>query len=128
MAPPKRKVSNRPVDHHGRVTGPRNPVDPARVPTAPGGTTRRATSPRQAPAASSRYTPPIKSIRFRPESHRWIGFGFLILGIAIAIANEAMLGNDFTLLPGGHSEFYLLLGILVAGYSMWWFGWFDREK
>jgi hypothetical protein len=31
-------------------------------------------------------------------------------------------------LPGGHNEFYLLIGMAAAGYSTWWFGWFDRKK
>lgn len=37
-----------------------------------------------------------------------------------------LMGEDVTLLPGGHSELYLLLGIAVAGSSTWFLGLFDR--
>jgi hypothetical protein len=29
-------------------------------------------------------------------------------------------------MPGGHSELYLPLGLLVAGFGSWWTGLFDR--
>ena len=41
--------------------------------------------------------------------------------------NDAMLfGDDITLLPGGHSEMYLLLGVAVAFGATWFLGLFDR--
>ncbi len=37
-----------------------------------------------------------------------------------------MLVNDNSLLPFGHSEAYLFLGIGIAGGSTWFLGLFDR--
>lgn len=52
-----------------------------------------------------------------------------MIGIAIIILNDiVLLGASATLLPGGHTELYLILGVVIAGYSTWWFGWFDRDK
>ena len=68
-------------------------------------------------------------MRFRPELHKLIGAVILVIGIAIVIVNDiVLLGASATLLPGGHTELYLMLGVVIAGYSTWWFGWFDREK
>lgn len=86
-------------------------------------------TPRPTPAKSSRYTPPMRSIRWRSGWHKTVGATILILGVAVAVLNDVMLlGASTTLLPGGHSELYLVLGIVIAGYSTWWFGWFDRER
>ena len=38
-----------------------------------------------------------------------------------------LMEDGVTLLPGGHSELYLFLGIAVAGSSTWFLGLFDRE-
>ncbi|MDE0804847.1 MAG: hypothetical protein OSA99_16185 [Acidimicrobiales bacterium] len=46
----------------------------------------------------------------------------------IVILNDGMLlTEDMTLLPFGHSELYLILGVLVAGWSTRFLGLFDRE-
>lgn len=128
MSPNKRRVTPGHVEHHGRVSRPRDDTLPRRV-TPPTPSRRSSHAPeRDAPAASSRYTPKIKSVRFRPGWHKAVGLGFLVLGIAIAVLNEVMLGTSTTLLPGGHMEVYLVLGLVIAGYSTWWFGWFDRER
>lgn len=51
----------------------------------------------------------------------------MVLGIVIAAVNDAMMiVEDASLLPGGHSELYLLLGIAVAVSSTWFLGLFDR--
>jgi len=52
----------------------------------------------------------------------------LVVGVLVIVANDAMLlgGVPTTLLPGGHSEGYLFLGVVLAAASTWWFGWFDR--
>lgn len=50
-------------------------------------------------------------------------------GIAIIVLNDAMrLTSGVTILPGGHSELHLLLGVAVAGTSLWWFGWMGRVE
>lgn len=50
-----------------------------------------------------------------------------MLGVLIAAVNDLMLiGEDVILLPGGHSELYLLLGIAVAAGSTRLLGLFDR--
>ena len=78
--------------------------------------------------ASGRYTPPAPSYRLRPGWHRLAGWLGIVAGIVVAALNDLMLmGDDVTLLPGGHSELYLFLGIAIAGSSTWFLGLFDRE-
>lgn len=95
---------------------------------SPSGPRPRRTRGTQTPEASTRYSPPAKDYTVRPRWHRiagWIGVG---VGALIAILNDAMLlGEDVVLLPFGHSELYLLLGVLVAGWSTRLLGLFDRE-
>lgn len=78
--------------------------------------------------ASRRYTPPIRSVRVRPGWHKAVGFALVLVGLTVIVLNDVMRGGGVRLLPGGHSELYLALGLVIAGYSMWWFGWFDRER
>jgi len=48
-------------------------------------------------------------------------------GVVIAVLNDVTrLGPR--LVPGGHSELYLLLAMAVAGYGGWWLGIFDRPS
>jgi len=95
--------------HSGRITKPKNELADDR------------------PAPSARYTPPTPKYRIRPRWHRLAGWLGVVLGVGIAIANDAMLFSEtLTLLPGGHQELYLLLGIAVAGGSTWFLGLFDR--
>ena len=78
-------------------------------------------------AASDRYTPKAPVYRLRPSWHRVAGWLGILLGVGIAGSNDLMvLLEDVTLLPGGHSELYLFLGILVAAASTWFLGVFDR--
>lgn len=37
------------------------------------------------------------------------------------------MGNNLTLLAFGHSELYLILGLVVGGSSAWFLGLFDQE-
>lgn len=129
MPPPKRHTNPGQFEHRGRVTTQRaEPTLPPATELSPLASKRRITD-RNVPAASSRYTPPIKSVRFRHGWHKTVGAVFLVGGIAVAVLNDAMLlGATSTLLPGGHNELYLILGVIIAGYSTWWFGWFDRES
>lgn len=129
MAPNKRRAKTGDIEHRGRVTVTRDADAPPRA-AAPTPSARTKRDERQpvTPAASSRYTPPIKSVRLRPDWHKTVGILILISGITIVILNEIMLLNSVTLLPGGHSELYLVLGVVIAGYATRWFGWFDREQ
>ena len=87
----------------------------------------RQTAGAAAPGPSARYTPPTPQYRVRPAWHRFAGWFGVALGIVVAAVNDLMLmGEDLTLLPGGHNELYLLLGIAIAGASTWFLGLFDR--
>lgn len=79
------------------------------------------------PEASARYTPPTPAYRVRPRWHRLAGWAGIVLGVVVAALNDVMLmGENVTLLPGGHSELYLMLGIAVAAGATWFLGLFDR--
>lgn len=78
------------------------------------------------PASSGRYTPSSRAFRIRPGRHKVFGVLQLIVGLAIIVLNYADYW-DVNLLPGGHQEIYFVLGLLLAGGSIWWFGWFDRS-
>ena len=129
MAPNKRRTKGSDIEHRGRVTVSRDPtvVPRADAPLASDRAKRKDNVPAR-PVASSRYTPPVKSVRLRPGWHKTVGGLIVALGLAVVILNDAMLGNSITLLPGGHSELYLVLGVVIAGYGTRWFGWFDREQ
>lgn len=113
----------------GRVT-PRGtqPGSPNQHRGSPSAPRPLPTSGRHAPEASARYSPPTSDYTVRPRWHRvagWLGVG---LGALIALLNDAMLlGEDLVFLPFGHSELYLLLGVLVAGWSTRFLGLFDRD-
>lgn len=79
------------------------------------------------PAQSPRYTPPTPQLRVRPRWHRWSGWLGVAAGVVVVSANDVMLmGENLALLPGGHSEAYLLVGVAVAASSSWFLGLFDR--
>ena len=80
-----------------------------------------------APAGGARYTPRGSRVRVRPRWHRLMGWLGVVLGASLAIANDSMLIiEDVTLLPFGHHELYLVLGVLVVGAFSWFLGVFDR--
>ena len=59
-----------------------------------------------------------------PTAVRWLG---LALGILVVVLNDAMLVfRGVTLLPLGHSELWLLVGLAVAAIAVWLLGVFDR--
>lgn len=129
MPPKKRRNSQGDIAHHGRVTT----RQPNGLPTAPPVHGQNATASKRrertptSPTASARYTPPIRHIRFRPGWHKVIGTALLVGALVVVVLNESMLAGGQHLLPGGHNPLYLIGGIVLAGYSTWWFGWFDRE-
>ena len=89
---------------------------------------KQAVAARAADSAASRYTAPKPNYRLRPAWHRLLGWLAVVGGVAVAVANDAMLmADDLTLLPGGHSELYLLLGVAVVAGATWFLGAFDRE-
>ena len=129
MPPPKkRRTGPGSVEHHGRTT--KRTSQPT-TPTPPDAMELPTVRPRTGSEAPlpSRYTPPSRKIRFRPGWHKAVGFALLLVGVALVALNDMML-LDFpaTLLPGGHNEGYLFLGLAIVGYSTWWFGWFDRTR
>ena len=78
--------------------------------------------------ALSRYSPNRTDTTIRPGWHRIAGGFGVVLALVIVTPNDAMrLGQNLKLLPFGHSEFYLVLGIIVAGSSTWLLGLFDRR-
>lgn len=86
----------------------------------------RAASNDGAPTTPGRYTPATPTYRLRPRWHRVAGWLGVAAGVIVAIVNDAMVfAEGLTLLPGGHQELYLLLGIAVSGSSTWFLGLFD---
>jgi len=66
-------------------------------------------------------------VRFRPTSHKVLGWALVVVGIVLGVANDfARFGPN--LLPGGHSELYLVLAVGLAAYGGWWLGIFDRPS
>lgn len=101
-----------------------------RSPGPASGTRRGKVAARETPEstpAPGRYTAPTPAFRLRPRWHRWAGWLGVAAGIAIIVANDAMFFTGVpTLLPGGHNELYLLLGLAVGGAFTWFLGLFDR--
>lgn len=64
--------------------------------------------------------------RQRPSWHRAVGTSQVAVGVALIVINYVDYSRS-SLLPGGHQELYFVFGVLVAGSSIWWFGWFDRQ-
>jgi len=49
------------------------------------------------------------------------------VGAAVAVVNDLQWASSgLSILPGGHSELYLLAAVAVAAYGGWWLGVFDR--
>lgn len=140
MPPPKRRTQRGPV-HHGRVTKQASEirvshgadadlVARASTPTeSPGHRLAGAEKSRQPVATTGRTTARRSAFQVRPAWHQWLGAGLLILGVALLVLNDLMmLQPSLLLLPGGHNELYLIAAVVIAGYSTWFFGWFDRTR
>ena len=79
------------------------------------------------PSPSPRYTPSRPAFRIRPSWHKVLGWTFVALGVVIAVVNDIQWASRrMMVLPGGHSELYLVLAFLVAATGAWWLGVFDR--
>lgn len=117
---PKRRKGptprNRSRDGEARI-GPRAAQDaPARSKQAPA----------DAAAPSARYIPPINNRGpFRPTWHKVTGALLILVGVSVFVLNDAE-WFGIHVMPGGHNELYVVLGIAVAAASTWWFGWFDH--
>ena len=85
---------------------------PGRV-TPKGGAKSGRVTPRAAPPASGRYTPPVP--KEYKESPRW--FPVLLLGLLVA-GMAVILLNYLGVLPGGAKNAYLLvgLGLITLGF------------
>lgn len=138
MPPKKLRTGPGQPEHHGRTTSSPRPAARATSgavaqPTASaedGGRQSRMPDTPRAVESSARYTPPSRHVRVRPSWHKVVGFALLVLGLLIVLVNYAINlgGVPPWVLPGGHNEGYLVLGLVIAGASMWWFGWFDRPQ
>lgn len=79
------------------------------------------------PAESARYTRRVPVIRIRPTGHKVTGWILVVLGVALAVLNDAAwLGVN--LMPGGHNELYLFVAVGVAAFGGWWLGVFDSPS
>lgn len=79
------------------------------------------------PPRPSRYTAPKVDVTVRPRWHRWTGWLVVVAAVAVGALNDVMLmGEGLTLLPGGHSELYLLLAFAIAVFGTRFLGLFDR--
>jgi hypothetical protein len=76
---------------------------------------RQRTKAKPAPTQSGRYTPPIP--RRRRSSPAWMGV--LLLALLI-VGVLAIILNYLKVLPGGVSDWYLLLGLVLicAGFGV----------
>lgn len=77
---------------------------------------------------SRRVTPrKHEELRIRSRIEKVLGVVTVVLGFALVIVNYLADLDGPDLLPGGHSPFYLLLGVAIAVTGTWWTGVFDRK-
>lgn len=101
---------------------------------------RRVTPKAEQPSPAPDHQPPdgerrrsgvtgsrARQVVLRPRWHRTLGWFGVAVGAVIAILNDIILfGVDLVLLPFGHSELYLVLGLVIAAWSGRFLGLFDR--
>jgi UDP-N-acetylmuramyl pentapeptide phosphotransferase/UDP-N-acetylglucosamine-1-phosphate transferase len=80
--------------------------------------------PKTATAVAARIRPPMHSARIRPRWHKVLGGLVVLSALAVVFINEL----ELTVLPGSHNELYLVLSAAIAGFGMWWLGWFDDQR
>ena len=121
----KRRADNEDVTRRDRVAVVNEmAAAPSASLTGSSATYRRNEHATAATPAPGRSTPTIRSTRYRPRWHTVVGALILVSAVAVVIVNEL----ELTVLPGSHSEAYLFLSAAVAGYGMWWLGWFDDGR
>jgi hypothetical protein len=76
------------------------------------------------------YTPPAgkRTLRYRPGWHRYVGGVFAIAGLFVLFGDMTAQLGLWAPLPGGHNPLIMMVGLVLLGYSLRWFGWFDRQK
>ena len=100
--------------HDGRVTR-KGAASPDRLPDHMSGAN---------PVHAGRVTRPTPGPR-RPAWHRPLGWIVLTIAVTVLVLNYLMLLLSQTLLPGGHSEGYLVLALMIGGVAAWLLGVFD---
>ena len=74
---------------------------------------------------SGRHTAKLdKLLRHRPRWHKLAGVASLFLGAALFIVCESSLWGIHNF--GGH--IWYMVGLVLAGSSIWWFGAFDPAE
>ena len=106
--------------HDGRVTRRGSASESESLPSQ----SLTSQTPGGAPVHVGRVTRPAPGPR-RPAWHRRLGWVVLAIGVAVLVLNYLMLLLPQTLLPGGHSEAYLILALVIGGFAAWLLGVFD---
>ncbi|MEU5645270.1 hypothetical protein [Streptomyces milbemycinicus] len=70
----------------------------------------------------------VGRLHTRSRTSRMVGWSLLVLGLLTLVVNWIEEFSDaVTLLPGGHSPFYLVGSILVVAIGAWRAGIFDAR-
>ena len=88
------------------------------------GHTRRTRVGSAARVEPTRSAAPPKH-KIRPGWHKPLGWTVVALGVFVIIGNDVAYVAK-SIFPGGHSEVYLLLGLIIAGLGSVFLGLFDR--
>lgn len=67
-------------------------------------------------------------MRYRPGWHRYVGGLLVLAGLFVLFGDMTAQLGLWAPLPGGHNPLLMAaaFGLLIS--SVWWFGWFDRQK
>lgn len=99
-----------------RKKGPTKRARPAAQVPSEAAPTRRGVS--KTATVHKKLYPPYR------EWHRPLGWLLVALGISIVIVNDLAF-VDINIMPGGHNELYLVLGLAVAGGGSYLLGAFS---
>lgn len=81
---------------------------------------RPRSNPRQGPQVAAAPKKPSRPPRNKPA-----GWALVAAGLGLAIVNDAEY-LDIGILPGGHNELYLILGLLICALGAYLLGAFAR--